>query len=171
MVRGEKTKAAALLYVAITALLLFLRLPAERTGLYGGCPAVNRFLYPLFHVGLAHWALNAWCLVTLSFVYPISIWSLLVAYLISASFPVDSLSFLYDSAVPTVGASGVCYALVGRCTLLVRRKAYYTVWVLAFLSLGFLFPACNVWLHLYCYLCGLVAGVLNTPIGRDGYEN
>lgn len=166
MVRRKEAQAAALLYVAVIIILCFFNFPAESTGIYKGCGFWNRIAYPFVHSSFIHALLNVWCLLSIIFLYPVSIWTLIGAFIISASFPVDSLSFLYDSITPTVGASGVCYALIGRITFLVKRKLYFTAWIIGYIAIGFLFPVCNAWLHLYCYLCGLGVGLLNMPIIR-----
>jgi len=122
-------------------------------------------VYPFVHASLLHCVVNCWCLLCIVFLYDIRPVMLIGAYIIAASYPCSFLDFLYPSGMlPTVGASGICYALLGRYSFGVKRKLYYQLWWACFIGIGFFFPNCNAWLHLYCYLCGLVLALLNKPI-------
>lgn len=167
MVRRKEAQIAALVYVAVAVILRFVPVPVEAVGIFPGAPFVHRFLYPFFHASWWHCLINAWVLLSIVFLYDIDIVMMFGAFIVAASFPYNGLSFLYASPVlPTVGMSGVCYALLGRYSLLVRRKLYYQCWWLFFIGLGFLSPNSNAWLHLYCYLVGVVLSFLNKPIGQ-----
>lgn len=164
MVRRKEAQVSTLVYVAVILGLCFIHIPESTTGIYEDCHFYGRLLYPFFHASFLHALLNAWCLLSIIFIYPVSSWMLLGAYIISASFPVGLFASLYDASLPTIGASGICYALIGRLSFVVRRKLLYQSWALFFLCIGFFLPYANAWLHLYCYLCGLILGLLNKPI-------
>ena len=132
----------------------------QSVGIYAGCGLWNRLLYPFFHSSIVHAALNAWCLLSVVFIYDVSRLRLLFAYAIAATVPVGAFSM----AMPTVGLSGVVFVLFGSLSFEVRRKAYYQMWMLFYLATGFMFPYTNARLHLYCYVIGVVAGMLNKPI-------
>ncbi len=132
----------------------------QSVGIYAGCGLWGRVLYPFFHASILHAALNAWCLLSVVFMYDVSRLRLLFAYVIAATVPVGA----FGMAMPTVGLSGVVFVLFGSLSFEVQRKAYYQVWMLFYLAMGFVFPNTNAWLHLYCYVIGVVAGVLNKPI-------
>ena len=137
----------------------------QSVGIYAGCPTANRFLYPLFHANLLHAALNSWCMLSVVFIYHTSIYRHAAAYLVAASTPVHTLSLLFPSMlVPTVGYSGVVFALFGSISFEVQRKVYYQLWMIFYLATGFLFPNTNACLHLYCYLAGLVIALFVKPI-------
>lgn len=157
----KKTSKAAALVIAIVSLCMFLYDVEDwsAVGIYEGCRLSGRLLYPFFHANLLHAALNAWCLLSVVFIYDISLWRLALAYIIAVSVPpccfVDT---------PTVGLSGLVYVLFGTISFEVGRKLHYQLWLLFYLAIGFLFPNTNAWLHLYCYLVGCVVALLNKPI-------
>lgn len=83
---------------------------------------------------------------------------LLLAFFIAATVPAALVQG------PTVGLSGVCFFLMARCSFLTRRKLFFHASCGAYLAIGFLFPACAAWLHLYCYTAGIIIGWLNSPV-------
>ena len=153
-------KAAAL----ISTLLVFcLSLQGTQdwsaVGIYQGCRLSCRVLYPFYHAGLLHALLNAWCLLSIVFIYNITLWRLSLAYVIATTIP-----SLFLSHIPTVGLSGVVFVLFGSISFEVGRKLYYQLWMLVYLTAGFLFPGTNAWVHLYCYAAGVAVALLNKPI-------
>lgn len=159
MVRREKEKTAVLiLSAAIFTLCLFPDI-GQNMGLYAGCPLGNRLAYSFFHANIFHAAINVWCLLSIVFIYNISWRYLLTAYCIAVSFP-----DVFLVATPTVGLSGICFALLGRIAFLAERKWYYQKWMAAILCIGFLLPGTAASLHLYCYVVGLLIAAINTPM-------
>lgn len=156
MVRRKKKEIA--IYV-VAAVILALSFWPWNIGATSQATFHERMLYPFFHANIFHAVCNLWCLIAMERYYDISPWKYLMAYLIAVSVPSVVLT-----AQPTVGMSGVCFALMGMITWEVARKLYWTAWIMAFLVTGFLFPHVNAWLHLYCYLAGLLIGILNAPI-------
>lgn len=159
MVRRKEAKITALLVVGVTLVLCFLNVPFSEVGIMKGCAFASRLVYHFFHASLLHWFANAWCLLSLFFIYNMSLRELTTAFVASSLVPLSMLPEL-----PTVGLSGICFFLMGRIALSVRRKLYYQAWLAVYLALGFLFPNSNGWLHLYCYLIGLFIGFLNMPL-------
>lgn len=150
----------------VTVLSLFHIADWYSVGICAHCPLQGRFLYPFFHANIFHAALNAWCLLVLVFTYDITFWRLLAAYAVAVSIPVDTLGMLLPLEHPTVGLSGVVYVLFGSVSCEVARKSYYQAWMCFYICIGFLFPNTNAWLHLYCYVAGLVGALLNCPFKR-----
>lgn len=128
-------------------------------GVFSGCGLCSRLRYPFFHAGLLHAALNSWCLLSVVFIYEISLLRLVLAYCIAVSAPSLCLS-----DIPTVGLSGLVFALFGSISFEVERKAYYQLWMIAYLIIGFFFTNTNAWVHLYCYLAGCAAALINKPV-------
>ena len=128
-------------------------------GVSRGCALSSRLCYPFFHASLLHAALNAWCFVSILFLYDLSWPQVAVAYIIAVVAPDFALS-----SVPTVGLSGVCFALLGSIAFQVKRKRYYNACMALYITLGFLFPLVNGWLHLYSYVAGLFVGFLTMPL-------
>lgn len=158
MVRETKTKTAALV---LTAFIILLAATVPCTSVQGtlhhGCSWIDRIVYPFLHASILHAIINCWCLLSLVFSFHISARMLLLAFAIAASAPAALVQG------PTVGLSGLCFFLMARCSFLVHRKLLFHAWCGAYLAIGFLFPACAAWLHLYCYTAGLLVGWLNSP--------
>ncbi len=156
-----KTAKAAVLLIAVVTLCISLHDVADwsAVGIYKGCSLVCRMLYPFFHANLLHVTLNVWCLLSVVFIYDVSLWRLFFAYAIAVATP---SCFLMDT--PTVGLSGVVYVLFGTISFEVRRKLYYQLWMFFYVVIGFFFPNTNTWIHLYCYLAGCVVALFNKPV-------
>lgn len=158
-----KKKAAKAMSLLVSILVFSLSLPDMTdwyaVGIHTGCGLSCRMLYPFYHANLLHATLNAWCLLSVIFIYDISLWRFVLSYIIAVTIPSFCLS-----GIPTVGLSGVVFALFGSISFEVQRKAYYQLWMLAYLVLGFLFPNTNALIHLYCYLAGGVVALLNKPV-------
>ena len=162
---GKVEKASAVVIaLVVTVLSVFHIAGWHSVGIYAHAPLSARLLYPFFHAGVLHAALNAWCLLSLVFFYKITWKRMLVAYIIAVTVPVDTLGGFLPFDNPTVGLSGVVYVLFGSISFEVLHKRYYQCWMLFYITVGFLMPNTNAWLHLYCYLCGLVVALLNKPI-------
>lgn len=118
-----------------------------------------RFFLLGLHVNLLHALCNAWCLLSLVFYYDLPMKKIVLAYLIAVTIPAFALS-----PTPAVGLSGLCFALMGLTVYVVRRKAMFVGWIMAFLAVGFLFRNVAVWLHVYCFAAGLLLGIFTTPM-------
>lgn len=136
----------------------------QTVGIYAGSNMPGRLLYPFFHTNMFHALLNSWCLLSIIFIYDIGIGRLLSAYMIAVTVPVDTLGYFTTMDSPTVGLSGLVFALFGSISFEVLRKQYYQLWMLFYLVAGFLFPGINAVLHLWCYVLGLIMALLNKPV-------
>ena len=158
-----KEKVAKIACLIVSAVIFCLALQGVQdwteVGIYTGCDIAGRLRYPFYHVGILHALLNGWCLLSVVFIYDTSLWRLLLAYAIAVAVPPCCLS-----EVATVGLSGVVFVLFGSISFEVGRKAYYQLWMIAYLVVGFLFPNTNAWVHLYGYLAGCVVALLNKPV-------
>lgn len=170
MDKREMEKIAALVIASAVICLSLSGIKDWQTvGIYAGCGCWGRLLYSFFHANVLHAALNAWCLISIVFIYDIKIWRLLLSFVIAITVPVGIISRVVGGFTdPTVGLSGVVFVLFGTMSFEVLRKWYYQMWMLIYLAAGFLFPNTNAWLHLYCYLAGLVIALLNKPIKING---
>jgi len=108
--------------------------------------------YPFFHTNILHWLLNVWCFLSCVFLADMSFRKLLLAYLVACSVPALS-------ATPTIGLSGVCFALLGMTMWQSADKRTYNITIgVTVLSMVALCPkAVNNILHIYCYLLGVAA--------------
>ncbi len=159
----DKKKAAKAMSLLVSILVFCLSLQDMTdwyaVGIYTGCGLGCRMLYPFYHANVLHATLNAWCLLSVIFIYDISLWRFFLSYIIAVTIPSFCLS-----GIPTVGLSGVVFALFGSISFEVQRKAYYQLWMLAYLVAGFLFPNTNALVHLYCYMVGGAVALLNKPV-------
>jgi len=164
-------KVTTLIIAIITVCLSFFSIwDWEVVGVYTGCDLYGRILYPFFHANLLHATLNAWCLLSIVFIYDIKIWRLLLSYIIAATIPIDTLgNFIDNMTLPTVGLSAMIFVLFGSISFEVLQKWYYQAWMLFYLTIGFFFPNTNAWIHLYCYIAGLVIALMNKPIKSKHY--
>jgi len=181
MVRRKKTKTTTLILTVICLLLSAVqwaaRFPLADVAIYKGCPIFARLTYSFFHASMPHALINCWCLLSIVFIYDISISSLIIAYITAVTFPIDTTSSVFGgfvADVPTVGLSAVCFSLLGQIAFQVKHKRLFHTWVLSFIAIGFtLPPICSVCgyaiatpnntIHIYCYVAGLLVGFLNSP--------
>ena len=162
---GKVEKVAAIVIALLVTVLPFLQVADwHSVGIYSHCHLSARLAYPFFHANLFHALLNAWCLLSMVFIYKVSLLRMLFAYTVAVTMPVDTLGTFLPLDSPTVGLSGVVYVLFGTISFEVARKRYFQCWMLFYIAVGFFFPNTNAWLHLYCYLCGFIAALLNKPI-------
>ena len=167
MVHRTQAKTSALAMVAMAIILQLFSIPTGNVSLSIDAPWWHRLTYHFFHANILHLIVNCWALLCIVFIYNIQSPMLVSAFIIAALYPCESLNFLYpEGMLPTIGLSGICYALLGRYSLSVERKLYYNLWWAFFIGIGFLSPYSNAWLHLYCYLCGVVIAALNKPYKR-----
>ena len=187
MVRTAKTKTTTLVLVSICLIVSVLTsvlngFPIEKFGICKGSPILARLAYSFFHASIPHALINCWCLLSIVFIYDISLSSLIIAYITAVTFPIDTIAATVPHAsewgVPTVGLSAVCFSLLGQVAFQVRRKRLFHTWVLSFITIGFILPPlCSVCgyaiatpnniLHIYCYVAGLLVGFLNSPAHHD----
>lgn len=160
MVQRKIEKTASLFIAGFILMTAIIFIPdIDAVSLHRGCSVAARVLYPLFHASFLHAALNAWCLLSIVFIYSISWQNIGVAYLISALAP----SFILTDT-PTIGLSAVCFALLGMLIFKVARRRYYLLCLAPYLVLGFLIPYINGAVHLYAFVAGAFVGLLNAPI-------
>ena len=159
MVQGKETKTTALVLTVWSIVQsIFITLPIG-VGLYRHAPLVARLAYPFFHAGAVHALLNSWCLLSIVFMFNISMRKLLTAYIIAISVPGVLLS-----AIPVVGMSGVCFALMGMLSMAVERRLYWQCYLWSLILFGLIFPNMAVSVHAYCFALGTVISLLTTPI-------
>lgn len=153
----EKRTARYIVLAAILLMAAVLPFDGETFALCCGSPTRNRFLYHFFHASFLHFALNAWCLLSVAFTFEITVADLVIGFIGASIVPVTW-------ATPTIGLSGVCFALLGRFSYCVQKRLTYHFYMTACIAAGLLVPGVNGVIHLYCYAVGLLYGLLSTPI-------
>ena len=169
MVRGKKTKAAVLILgaviIAVSCVQWLAGIDVRDLGTTLGSPLSTRMTYHFFHASVLHAVLNVWCLLSLAFFYHVTATELVLSYCIASLYPVGWMhDVLGATAVPTVGLSAVCFALMGMVTYRVVRKRYYTACIVTLIGIGFLMPNVNAVIHLYAYLAALLVGLFTEPL-------
>ena len=167
MLRRKKTKVAALLLSLAMFILLFTDVSPYDVGIYAhACasqyshwayqPYLSHFTYSFFHANALHLILNIWCFLSCVFLADVSCGKLLAAYLIACTAPALS-------TVPTIGFSGVCFALLGFIMWQSRNKLSYNVSVISCIALPLLLlpHSVNSLLHAYCYIVAVIVGLLS----------
>ena len=149
MVKQEKIELVYLVFVIALISLFWLQGP----GLAMGSPLYARFVYQFVHANIWHLIANVYCIILLAFNMQQDLKSLIASYLISCTVPV------FDN-VPIVGASGICFALMGWNTWIVANKRKYLIWLAVFIVIGFVIPRFAGFTHFYCALMGMLAGWL-----------
>ncbi len=128
-------------------------------GLRGGCSLLQRLGYPLFHQNLFHALANIYAFNQCFRAKPTR-WNILVFYLLAVSYP-------FQTSMPIIGMSGIVYAYMGFIAPYARKKLWYNVTILIYMSLGLFFPCMAIGVHIYCYALGLLWGYLNAPLCQD----
>ena len=155
----NQTKTATLVLSLALLILAFFNAP-QQCVLQPGCGITGHLCYHFFHANFFHALCNVWCLLALAFYYDIEDWELLLAWLIACSVPSVAMA-----SQPTVGASGVCFALMGIVFYKVARKRYYLAWIIPMVAVGFLIPGMAATLHLYCFTLGITVSLVLQAVG------
>lgn len=159
----DKTKTVILALALLTLILYWIPIPHSSIGIYTDAPWWGRWTYSLFHASIFHWLVNCWCLLSLVFYIEVSIRQLIYSYIIASLFPVATLYVLFDAHIlttPTMGLSGVCYALIGMVTPQVARKREWLTWLAVGFAVSCIFPLINQFVHLWGFILGLGIGYL-----------
>ena len=137
MGKTKTTKAVSLLISIIVCCLALQDIQDwSEVGIFKDCGPGCRMSYPFYHVNIIHAALNAWCLLSVVFIYNVSLWRLVFAYISAVSVPVLCLS-----NIPTVGLSGLVFVLFGSVSFEVERRSIINYGWLSISSSVFFFPA------------------------------
>lgn len=126
-----------------------------------------RLAYPFIHAHPLHAAVNGWVLLQLSFRTPLTLRRLLLAFVVAWSCPAFIAVWPTASSSSVVGLSGVLYALFGMWMPRVANRLRYNAIVALWLVAGLCTTSVAVGLHLYCYLLGVLFGILQTHRGID----
>lgn len=152
-------KDTALIISAIVIILSVVMPNPTGIGMSADSPLWTHLTYQWFHSGIIHALLNVWCLLSIVFIYNVSIFRMLTAFVVSASVPA---SLIGD--IQVIGMSGICYALLGLLSFSVNRKLYYQVYLWSAILFGLVLPNIAVGVHAFCFAIGTFLSLLTTPI-------
>lgn len=132
---------------------------------------LSHFTYMFQHVNIIHLLLNSFSFIVVWIalqkhvkqlhILPVFLIAFMVSFLHCASF-----------TAPTVGVSGVIYAMMGILTLYIKNKnlVIFLLSVLASLGVSYFVPNSNFFVHLYCFVGGAVYGMLDKITNNIYYD-
>lgn len=153
---GRKEKEIALYVLIVLFALHCFRVNPTVVGYGGTSPWWTHFTYAFFHASWLHLLINSY---SFYFVYnerifkSFTIWIAIIISILA--------SCIFTPRLPTVGASGIIFAMIGINTVLTRQATYHLCVCLALCS-GFIMQGVNATLYLSCFLLGLFASLLYT---------
>lgn len=135
--------------ITVTLILIVSYLFLPQYGFNGGEAGLDNILYPLSHANIWHLMANIVCL-----------WMIPCELHLGTSFLIAVLcSFLpCFTEEPTLGFSGVLFAIVGMSWGRVRRFRDMVWRNKVFLVIPFLIPHINAFIHVYCMVVGYIVG-------------
>lgn len=144
----EKAKTTTLILVLVLLLIHIAGVDTITAGLSDVSPTYTRFTYQFIHASWLHLACNVWALLGVIFLYDLNMAHLVTAYIVSVTVPATQM--------PTVGISGVVFALFAFASFRSAQKLKFHIWTLSFIIAGFFISGVSAFNHLHCYLVSLV---------------
>lgn len=130
--------------------------------IYANCPTHNRLIYHLFHANIFHALLNLWSFLAVVFITEISIYRIIAAFIFATIIPIDFFATHIPSfGYPTVGLSAIIFFLFASLSFDVVNKRNFNIGMIVALGVGFIMPQSNGWIHLYCYIGGILYSLIN----------
>lgn len=148
-------------FIVLCVFLYFLNLDASEVGYGIGQPIYNHLSYIFFHANLFHLIIN---MTAFYFLFG-SVNNKTVTFLASIIIGATLISFGSVDQLPTIGASGLIFILVGiQASKLVynRQVAFIPFFTFTILSLvsGFLIPHVNGLVHLLGFALGYISHII-----------
>lgn len=133
----------------VCAVMLMLGIDAMLVGIYDGCRWYQHLTYQFFHANIFHLAINLYVMWLCVTRFKLSQRQMLMCFIISALTPATL-------SMPTIGASGIVYAMLGIINTMVAKKLRYAMWIAVYIAISALFN-CNWSIHLCCYALGFMS--------------
>lgn len=158
----ENLKKTSVLIIVLAVIVLHVISPdISRYGVGIGSPAWTRLTYSFFHASWLHLLINIYVLLTLGFALDLRMGELVISYVLACAVPSFCIGVL-----PTVGLSGMIYAMLGMRTMRNSNPGSVILNVVL-ITAASIFLSHIAWrLHAYCYCSGLLISVLSTPLWR-----
>ena len=165
---GRKTAKIVAIILSLTTFAFIPYKDWYNVGIYEGCRWVNHLTFHFFHAGFIHALMNVWCLLSVVFLYDITLTRFFLMFIVAMSYPINLMAESgFNCQTPTVGLSGIIFALFGSLSFEVKRKLYYQGWMAFYIIIGFLNASSNPWIHVYCYTIGFAIAFINKPYKID----
>ena len=133
----------------VCAVMLMLGIDAMLVGIYDGCRWHQHLTYQFFHANIFHLAVNLYVMWLCVTRFKLSQRQMLMCFIISAMVPATL-------PMPTIGASGIVYAMLGIINTMVAKKLRFAMWIAVYIAISTLFN-CNWSIHLCCYALGFMS--------------
>lgn len=133
----------------VCAVMLMLGIDAMLVGIYDGCRWHQHLTYQFFHANIFHLAVNLYVMWLCVTRFKLSQRQMLMCFIISAMAPATL-------PMPTIGASGIVYAMLGIINTMVAKKLRFAMWIAVYIAILALFN-CNWSIHLCCYALGFMS--------------
>lgn len=137
--------------IIITFTLLVFYFYGQKTGYTDSSGIESHLLYPLYHANIWHLACNIMCL-----------WMIKCPLNIIVTFVLAVLCSFIPCLVsePTMGLSGVLFAVVGISWGRLRAFKRMCRYNIPIIIITFFIPNVNALIHLYCLMAGYLFGTL-----------
>lgn len=160
MVSQKITKIASLVIALFVLISPFISVDDWGVvGVASNSPLINRLFYHFFHASFIHAVVNAWCLISVVFLFNISFARFASAFIIASVVP-----GLFLSDIPTVGLSCVCFALLGLISFFTAKPLYWIAYFFSLIAIGSFFSGVNAAIHLYGFVAGIVGALFSSPL-------
>lgn len=121
-------------------------------GIYTNCRWWQHLTYQFAHANIFHLAVNIYVMYFCITRFSLSQSQILSCFAISALPPALS-------DIPTIGASGIVYAMLGVINTMVVEKLKFASWIALYITISYFFN--NNWcIHLCCYLLGFLSNYI-----------
>lgn len=150
MEKSEKTKILGFALAALIIVMSLFDIDVSIFALSADNYPVGNITYHFFHVNAFHAIANAWCLLGLVFLYNVRTSDLIIAFSVAASFPIQLCS------APSVGLSGLLYALMGLVFPNVRNQLCFLACIFSWNCVALVVGGFGVEVHAYCFAVALL---------------
>ncbi len=132
---------------------------------------LSHFTYMFQHINIIHLLLNSFSFIVVWIALQKHVKHLYILPMFLIAFVASFLPYA-SFATPTVGVSGVVYAMMGILALYLRKKnlAIFLLSVLIALIISYFVPNSNFFIHLYCFLGGVVYGMFDKMTNTIHYD-
>lgn len=131
-------------------------------GLNANSEIERRYLYMFSHGSWIHLSINIYSLLVIFFLAGGNWWQSLFSLAVSIYLP----SFVLPEEQMIVGASTFIYCMTGILVMNSEKRLLFILMNSLFIMFSFMLPSSNIAVipHLYCFVCGLLFGILTARI-------
>lgn len=133
-------------FAVICAVMLIMHSDPYCVGVYNGCQWWQHLTYQFFHTSAFHLGANIYVMWFGTTRFNLKQWQLLMCLIISMLTPPIF-------TMPTIGASGIVYAMLGMINTMVLKKLRFVSWIALYITVSAFFN-CNWFIHLLCFILG-----------------